>query len=403
MLKKIDLEDKLDEIVAVLESKYQECEQVGVLAGTSGISLFFFYYARHSQNNKYAKIANRILEDSLNRIDQGYSFPTYCTGISGFGWALEHLSEEGFLEIDNDELLPDLETYLYLKMRQDITSGYYDFLHGAVGYGFYFLKRYQNTKSPELKKKYASYIHQLLEGLDQLSERDVAGLKWLSEMRSNNEPQKVYNLSLSHGISSIVNFLSRACKFKAFYQSGLPLLKGSMEYVLAQKRNLGDCLFPNAVSETGDVGSAKTRLAWCYGDLGVGLSIYLGAETLNDSKQKETAIRILLRTTERRDLKSCGVIDASPCHGAFGIAQVYGTLFRKTKIPDFHAAADYWVLEGLKLGTYPDGYAGFKQYRTNETPTNEVNILEGVAGIGLTIISCLAGFETRWEESLMIK
>lgn len=403
MLKKVELEKKLEEIVKVLEVKHMESNHLGVLAGISGVSMFFFYYAKYKQDNKYAEIGNAILEESINRISDGYGIPTYCSGIAGAGWVFEHLSEQGFIEIDNDELLPELENYLYLKMKQDIGVGHYDFLHGAIGYGLYFLKRFKNTKSHLLKIKYQAYIKELLEGLSKTAEKDEHGLKWSSEMKKENQSTRVYNLSLSHGISSITNFLARTSEFQEFYDLSLPLLKGSIRYLLAQEQIIGDCLFPSATSKDLDVELIQTRLAWCYGDLGIGISLYKAAQLLKDSKLREDSIRILLHTTHRKGLKSCGIVDASPCHGAFGNTQMYGTIFKQTQIKEFAVAADYWMTEGLSLAIYDDGYAGYKQQNWKEGPSNEINLLEGIAGIGMSIISYLSDFDTNWEESLLIK
>lgn len=402
MLNKVELEKKLDEIAQILEAKSMESSHLGVLAGISGISMFFFYYAKYRQDNKFAKIGNEILEESINRMSDGYSFPTYCSGIAGAGWVFEHLSEEGFIEIDNDQLLSELESYLYQKMMQDIAVGHYDFLHGAIGYGLYFLKRFKNTKSVKLKKNYESYIKELLEGLNEASEKDEHGLKWPSEMLALNESTIIYNLSLSHGISSIINFLSRAYKHQEFRSEVFPLLRGGISYLLAQERLTGISLFPNAVYKKSIAEPPKGRLAWCYGDLGIGISLYIAGQATQNPKLTENAIRILKHSASRKRASACSVVDASPCHGAFGVAQIYRTIFRETQIQDFDNAARHWLKEGLKFSVHGDGYAGFKQYRIGKPPTNETNLLEGIAGIGLVIISFLADFDTSWEESLLI-
>ncbi|KYG79636.1 lanthionine synthetase C family protein [Roseivirga echinicomitans] len=404
MLQKIDLEKKLEEIEKVLEQKYLEDSHLGVLAGLSGISLFFFYYAKYKQDNRPAEIGSSILEESLSRISEGYTFSTYCSGIAGLGWVFEHLSENDLIDVDNDQLLPDLEDYLYIKMTQDINACHYDFLHGAIGYGLYFLKRFKNTQSPDLKKKYQSYIQELINGLKKISEEDEHGIKWSSEINKTEiKPKTVYNLSLSHGISSITNFLARAYEFPEFRQQSLPLLKGSVSYILAQEKVIGQSLYPSVVPKDSEDEQTQARLSWCYGDLGVGMSLYKASQVLKDSNLKEHAIRILLHTTNRKELKSCGIVDASPCHGAFGLAQIYGTVFNQTQIKEFKSACDYWMAAGLNLAIYEDGYAGYKQHKHNQPRTNEVSLLEGIAGIGLCIISYLSDFEPNWEESLMIK
>ena len=55
------------------------------------------------------------------------------------------------------------------------------------------------------------------------------------------------------------------------------------------------------------------------------------------------------------------------------------------------------------MAVHKDGDAGYKQWRGDSKEwKKEKNLLEGIAGIGLTIISFLATFDTKWDECLLI-
>lgn len=401
-MQKHAIKKKLSEIAEVLEQTYLESDHLGVMAGLSGVAMFFFYYAKHTQDIRYAEIGNGVLEQSINRISDGYNLPTYCSGIAGMGWVFEHLAQNEFIDIDNDQLLTPVEPYLYQVMKRDIAEGYYDFMHGAMGYGLYFLKRFENTHSPELRDQYESYIEELLEGLQKTAEKDNNGLKWPSEKKLSEGPEKVYNLSLSHGISSITNFLSRVIQHDNFSEKAKPILEGSVRYLIAQEKPFGISLFPSFVTTDSELAPMQSRLAWCYGDLGLGISIYRASQVLNDPDLRENAIRILKNSSQLRDIESCGVVDASPCHGAFGIALIFRTLYKATQVPEFEAACHYWVQEGLNLARHKEGYAGFQQVRVGQSPVNEVNLLEGIAGIGLVMMGELSDQDSNWKECLMI-
>ncbi len=137
------LHQKLSEIHAILKEKYSENDQTGVLAGISGIALFHFYYAKYTDTDAFADAGVEVLSSSIDRINEGFGFPTYCSGLAGTGWVLDHLEQQDFMDAESDELLGELDPYLYRVMRSDMKSGNYDFLHGALGYGFYFFKRYR--------------------------------------------------------------------------------------------------------------------------------------------------------------------------------------------------------------------------------------------------------------------
>ena len=234
MVAKPLLEKKLQEISHILKNAYKQDTNIGVLAGISGISLFFFYYSKYLDVDTYADTGTDILEEVIHKINDGYQFPTYCTGIAGAGWVFEHLSEKEFIESDTDDLLSSLDDYLVEMMNLEMQVGNYDFLHAGIGYGYYFLKRYQNTKSNNLKKQYKKCLNNMVLHLEKISEPDSNGIKWVSTLNIETE-QKGYNLSLSHGMSSIITFLAKLHQIDTFRVIVTPLLKGAINYIQSQE------------------------------------------------------------------------------------------------------------------------------------------------------------------------
>lgn len=397
------LEEKLEEISSILKKEYKENDQLGVLAGISGIALFHFYYSKYLDTDKQADIGVEILEEVVNRINEGYQFPTYCSGIAGAGWVFEHLSEVDFMESDNDELLSELDDYLFQVMNYDMQSGQFDFLHAGIGYGYYFLKRYQNTKSDELKDRYKTYLNKIISDLNEHAQDDEHGVKWESRLDIETG-LRGYNLSLSHGMSSIVIFLSKLHEYSDFKDTVTPLLKGAVGYIGSHEIK-GDelySLFPSWITEPPQEGS-RSRLAWCYGDLGVGLAFLKASETLNDASLNKKALYILEHAANRKTAEETGIRDAGVCHGSYGNAQIFNRLYTKTGNKLFKEAARYWIDEGIKMAVFEDGNAGYKQWNgADEDWESRISLLEGIAGIGLTIIDHISDFETHWDECLMI-
>jgi lantibiotic modifying enzyme len=403
---KLQLEKKLQEISTVLIREYKQDNNIGVLSGASGIALFFFYYSKYLDIDTYADIGIKILEDIINRINDGYQYPTYCIGIAGAGWVFEHLFEEDFLDANNDELLPELDNYLVGIMNFEMQNGNYDFLHAGIGYGYYFLKRFQNTKNSDLKERYRDYLTNMVLLLNKTAEKDTKGIKWQSIINKETEELKGYNLSLSHGMSSIIIFLAKLHKIDNFKVSVTPLLKGAINYIQNQeiKDQNSFCSYPSWVT-TQNTDKNKSRLAWCYGDLGIGLAFWHASKTLNDKNLKNKALEILLSATNRKLIEDTLVKDAGVCHGSFGNTQIFNYMYQETNNIIFKNAATYWIDKGLKMAIYKDGYAGYKQsigVGGNEKWSPEISLLEGVAGIGLTIIDYLANYKNSWDECLMI-
>ncbi len=399
---KESLERKLDEISIILKDAYKNDLEIGIFSGISGISLFFFYYAKYLNDDSYSDIGVEIITECIDRINKDYTYPTYCSGIAGAGWVLDHLEEEAFIELNTDDILGDLDTYLFNVMLKDLKDNNYDFLHGAIGYGYYFLKRFKNTKSTKLKARYVEFLTELISSLEKLSIKDPKGIKWLSVIDKTTGEQ-VYNLSLSHGMASIINFLARLFEHPVFKKIVKPLLEGAVSYVLSCENynKNGVYLFPSWVSESYE--KVPSRLSWCYGDLGVGLSLMLTAKVLKDDQLYKKSLRILKHAAFRKTEDHSFIKDAGICHGAYGNAQVFERLYRETKEDVFKETATYWVKEGLAMARFEDGYAGYKQWNSMKLGwRKELGFLTGIAGIGLSMLFYLSDVKATWDESLMV-
>ncbi len=403
--KKQVLLKKLEQISLVLQENYQSKDEIGVLAGTSGIAVFQFYYSKLIQEETNADIGAEILSFVIEKINNGYSFHTFCSGIAGAAWAIALLQEEEFIDVDCDELLSGFDDFL-IKTIKDIETdqNFFDFLHGILGIGFYFLKRYQNTKSKTLKDQYRATLLNIVALLQKTSQNDGNQTKWESYL-IRDEGVKGYNLSLAHGITSIINFLSRLAAYEDFKSDVEDLLQQSIKYVLSFKIKDTQCTwsFPSWITNTNEK-SDSSRLAWCYGDLGIGITLWRAGKILDNATYKTEAIQVLTHAAKRRDPEEAGVKDAGLCHGAYGIMHIYNYMYKETGEPMFKETMDFWLDQALKMAVHDDTYAGYMQWQGGENAgwRSEISLLEGVAGIGLSIISYLASFDTKWDECLLM-
>ena len=394
---------KLNEISKVTEENFRNSANVGIVAGISGIALFHFYYSKYLDIEKHSEIGAEMISFCFEKINEGYSNPSYCNGIAGLGWAIQHLTTNAFIDVDCDNLLSQFDGYLYSQMTYDFNQSNYDFLHGALGYAFYFLSRYEQAEITHLKKRYESYLSEVLNQLEKLAIEGKKGIKWRSvlDVEKGNEG---YNLSLSHGISSIINFLTRLHDIDKFSEASKKLLIGGAKYILslenATSENLS--LFPSWVEE-GFPREYNSRIAWCYGDLGIGLSLLHAGKSLNDDSLTGRAVEILHHTAKRKLPHETQVQDAGVCHGSYGNAHIYQRVLRETSQQSFAQPVDFWMEDGIKKAVFDDGYAGYKQWNGLEKDWKpELSLLEGVAGIGLTIIDYLSEIPNDWDECLMI-
>ena len=147
-----------------------------------------------------------------------------------------------------------------------------------------------------------------------------------------------------------------------------------------------------------------TRLAWCYGDLGVCCALWQVAQQFDNATLKAHVIEIMTHAATRRDLTENSVYDAGLCHGASGIAHIFNRFYQATNNPTFKEAALYWFEQTLQMDTFADGLAGYKACVniSDAEYENCTGLLEGIAGTGLALIAAVADFEPNWDECLLI-
>ncbi|WP_299223676.1 lanthionine synthetase C family protein [uncultured Aquimarina sp.] len=393
---KKSLENKLEEIANFLLNHKDYNIEIGALTGISGNALFHFYYANYKDDDRHREKGAEIISKVFSRIEQGYTYPTFCDGIAGACWVLELLKEEKFIELEEDIITEDLDEYLFNKMKGFITNNNFDFLHDAIGIGYYFLKRYENIQISSLRNRYEKYLLELLNAISQnaIKERNI--VKWKSEIRSGDFKAEGYNLGLAHGIPSTMFFLSKLTQHLIFFEQCFKLLEPACKYILSCQytdKSLTSS-FPNWIVENQPT-YYKSRLAWCYGDLCMGIALLQTAKMIRNETFYQKAIDLLLKTTKRKDSVEVGIKDLGLCHGTFSIINMYKQIYQISNNNNFKDSMDFWLKSSLDSLSPSLEKINFGE--------EKMDLLNGLSGIGLTILSYLNNDLTNWKEALLIK
>lgn len=394
-LNRTETESKLSQFERVLRSQMEVFENgKGLMGGKMGVALFFFYYAKLVDKQEPYDFGLELISKVFDDINNGFNFHTHASGLAGIGTSLTLLTEADLLDADLNEILDGLDEYLYTLMISEIKNDNYDFLHGAVGLGLYFLKRKTNNSK--------KYLAEFIKELDKIATKDEEGIRWLYVL-DHKKHTKGNNLSLSHGLASIIVILSKIYKLGIEKEMSLELLEGSVKYLLNQQLDSlkFHSMFPSWV---GGDSPTNSRLAWCYGDLGIAIALWVTGNYVGKDEWKNKAVEILLKTTDRTEIAQTGVVDAGLCHGAAGNAHIYNRMFKYTGITEFKKASDYWFSKTYEMAVHDDTLSGFKAFRTKEFggPYEELGFLEGIAGIGLALISAVSNIEPKWDECLLL-
>lgn len=381
-------------IGANTDNMYQNVNGIpGLCSGEFGILLFMYYYTRFSNNKKiqdstYAytdKLINNVEEiiGNMDRLNEKFYLP-YSNGLSGILYTLKFLNEKEFIEFDFYDYDETVE-HLAIAMNNFVKSKNYDFLHGALGIGFYFLK----------VKEY-KLVEELIDNLydSVIIENSGKILEWYKRFNS----AKDFDISLSHGISSIIVFLSRAIKSNICIDKSTQILTGTITYLMSfeQDFQLTGAHFPS------NTGTLKSRLAWCYGDLGIASSIWYAGKITNNEEWGNKALDIFTDSAQRLSLIDNHVHDAGICHGSAGIAMIFKRMYIETGNDLFLETAYKWINQTLNFSKYSDGLAGYKTLWMNNELIRDFSLLTGISGIGLVLLSFLENDMQDWDELFLL-
>ncbi|PST83896.1 hypothetical protein C7T94_03885 [Pedobacter yulinensis] len=371
----------------------------GALLNSAGCSLFLYHYAEAYEDDlayDQAGLFSQPLFDGVRNYQlEAPGTVSICSGVIGSAWALRHLKQEGFIDFGNElDHIDQVAVEFYNRMA---ALGNYDYLHGALGALFYLLSA---TKDAHRLKVLHSLLGHLLENCNRTDE-----LLYLSDfdMQKNVVNNGIINLGLSHGTPSLIPVLCKAVQYDTSFAYLLPSIEKLSNTIIAMKnRSNTGSIYPYR-SVLGQHADFKTRLGWCYGDLGIAVSLYQAAEVLKSGSLKSHCYEIFERASSRRSLEEGQVRDAALCHGAAGISH----LFREAakwyqNDPGFSATADYWLdISNDLIQPYQSVITGRSKFHQEHGFLNSFSLLEGLSGIGLAYLSKIH-HSSNWQHILLL-
>lgn len=374
----------------LLQSKNGASDLFG---GRSGMSIFWYYLSELESNREHRRRGSELLESCLASLEATTHGHTYSTGIAGILWSVCHLNDRRASPINIQELIGDeIDSFLVNRMKEDFRKGNCDYLHGAPGMALYFLERQDYPK-------YNQVLEEIFSGIEANSVELPNGIAWRDYF---DEKATTYNLGLAHGAPSLIVILSRIMQSSPGTKRVYSLLEKSVNWVLSMKAaNNAPWLFPTTFpwGET-----RSSRLSWCYGDLGVAMAIFQAGMIADNPLWRSEAIEIAIHATRKKSFIECGVVDSCLCHGTAGNAHIFNRLYQYTGNSELRAASKYWYRQTLNLFNSP---VGLKTWRWNEEKADKKwieshGLLEGITGVGLTLISAISRIEPKWDRCLLL-
>lgn len=391
---KILIKQKIEEINILLTKKISEGigeNDQGLMTGDHGILLFILYHISSIKKSIIQEEEEALIELVINNTKDGSNPYAYCDGLPGILCLFDILRKKKIIDINISDSNRKINNYLTKAVEKGIATNNYDFLHGTPGSILYFSKTESNKNTTN---KFIDGIH-----LNAIKNTTINTFKWESYI--SNENSSGYNLSLAHGMSSTVILLSRLLKNEPYNKKIKEMINGTINFFFSQELDtyIYGSYYPPFIIKNKPV--TKSRMGWCYGDLGVALAMWQAGKVMNQTKWKDKALEVFLYATTRKDPDTEFVKDAGICHGSAGLAMIFRRMYLETGIEEFKTATDHWINETLKNARFEDGLAGYKRL-TMDGWENDYSLIMGIAGIGLVLISYLTNDAQEWDELFLL-
>ena len=315
--------------------------------GAAGAAVLFAYLARDEPRRR--PTCDRLLaqaEDQLGTL----ATPSLFHGFCGVGWAGDHIRGvfgERDLEV-NSELDDALEEII---PKANLS---FDLIGGLVGIGVYARER----EAARVQARVIDRLH------DAARDQLFVPVGHLPASEHAMWPTGRWDLGLAHGTPGVIAWLAQVAE----------PCESAIGWLLAH-RQTGEVAFPAFAAPNMPAGSARS--GWCYGDAAIALALSYAGRT-------ELALEIA-RHAARRPREHTGVVDATFCHGAAGLAQIYGRLHAVTGDAELAGAARYWLGETLRL-----------EHGTAQ------GILDGAAGVALVLHAATSTHAPAWDRAFLL-
>lgn len=385
---------------ALIKMPVSQSEEIGLSGGIAGRALFFSYLAQVTERPDYRAVAEKLIGTVYDRLPETTTRAGLYAGFPGIVWAIVKAERYlyGFSDAEADDC-DEIDQVILEMLQQDQWAGHYDLVAGLVGLGVYILSR---PVSESTKTIFAL----LFKHLNQFSVAEGDFLFWRTPCRllfkqseRDQYPDGNFNLGLAHGVPGVIGLLARAISTGHANIDCRDALIKTTEGLISLASGNAESFYSYCREER-----AVARVAWCYGDLGVAMTIYQAGRSINRQDWIDFALNTIDHTLIRPIDKS-GVVDTGLCHGSAGIAHILNRVYQSTRIEKYRESALFWINQTLAMRQPNIEIAGFPRF--DGIPTNngwapDSGFLMGVSGIGLALATAVKGENAAWDEVLLV-
>lgn len=381
---------KLEQIEAKLYDRAFEMN-APTLEEDLGVIILEAVFYNYSNEDKYKKKAITLLENAINVFPTKKLETGFFEGFEGIFWVVDYLIKNRLIE--DESILDDLKPYLFISLQNDIDVNNFDTLHGSINKLQYLI----NSASFSQKVK-DEYINKFVDSLFNTRVENENGIYWYDSFENE---KGLVNLGLAHGLGSLLVFLTML-KNEHYQNPNINvLINGIFKSLMSFKNETSsDSFFPDYYSELDQTKSVNSRLAWCYGDLGIAYALLYSSESMQNNSMKSEALSVIHKICRRvitnskiDHFEEYSFLDTGFCHGISGIVYILSIMNDNLQEPLLNQRINYWKNELLinldkQLNISDDiYYPWYRQDSSRSYMLDECSMLTGLTGTGLVLLS----------------
>jgi class I lanthipeptide synthase len=380
--------------------RQSESTDASLAGGLAGRALFHAYFGEALGSERDLDRARECLKAAAGLVSSRQMTASLFSGFTGVAWAMEHLRSRLFDE-DGDDPNEAIDEALVDHLGRAPWRDTFDLIYGLAGIGVYGLERWPRRGARLI-------VERVVDRLEETASPRPEGVAWFTPAdqipirQRERSPEGHFNTGMAHGVPGVIALLGRTCGKGVAAGKGLPLLQGAVRWLLAQRLDEeSPWAFPMWIGS--GIASGPSRIAWCYGDPGIAVSLLGAGRSLGERDWEREAVALAQRAALLPDRH--GVQDAGLCHGAAGLGHLYNRMAQATGDPALRDAARSWLGMALEMRTPGKGIAGYAAWLVQEDGTmgwtDDPELLTGAAGVALAFLAAATPHEPAWDRILL--
>lgn len=363
-------ENELTCIEAFIEARsLAESTNLGLAGGMAGVLLMQARLYELRRTPQRAGRIFRLVDRLVELVPHQHLGPGLWNGLAGILYAFEFVRRvDADLLGDHGEAIVDfveeMDGMLCQFMRNAHGRTNFDLISGICGLGAYSLMRTDHAAATTLFRDAETCLLSLAErGTDHYSWKTWSGQR-----------DAHHDLGVAHGIAGVIGLLSLGLRCGRATPRTRQILRHAINWLMGQEdRSLAHSRYSSTVAHAAMPGAppASSRLAWCYGDLGIAAALAAAACALDDVGLREYW-QDLVSSRIAHPESSFHLDSHGLCHGHSGVVHILARLLRHG---DPHRAADLHARLHDELVRAPH----------LADPSAAYGLLEGLAGVLLVL------------------